>query len=81
MYDYQSRPLPIGPQSDVMSTAEPPSTVGPSASVVEASACRKRVDFSISHYAKETATEESQDTVKNILATQQEDKQEVSPSV
>ena len=35
MYDYQPRPLPIGPLSDVSSTAEPPSTVGPSVSMVE----------------------------------------------
>ena len=34
-YGYQSRLLPIGPPSDVTSTTEPPSMVGPSASISE----------------------------------------------
>ena len=41
-YGYQSRLLPIGPPSDVMSMAEPPSTVGPSVS--ETTIPRKKVD-------------------------------------
>ena len=59
-YGYQSRLLPIGPPSDVMSTAEPPSTVGPSASVSETTIPRKKVDFSISHYIGETTSDLSQ---------------------
>ena len=56
-YGYQSRLLPIGPPSDVTSTTEPPSTVGPSASSKdgnETAIPRKKVDFSISPYAEET---------------------------
>ena len=51
-YGYQSRLLPIGPPSDVTSTAEPPSTVGPSASINETTIPQKKVDFSISPYAE-----------------------------
>ena len=65
MYDYQPRPLPIGPPSDVKSKAKPPSTVGSSVSMVEPSSHGKRFDFSISHYARETTTEEHQATKSN----------------
>ena len=58
MYDYQPRPLSIGPPSDVSSIAELPSTVGPLVSMVEPPSCGKRVDFSVSHYARENTTEE-----------------------
>ena len=34
-YGYQSRLLPIGPPSDVTTTTEPSSTVGPSASIIK----------------------------------------------
>ena len=44
IYGYQSRLLPIGPPSDVTSTAEPPSTVGPSASISETAIPQKKVD-------------------------------------
>ena len=49
IYGYQSRLLPIGPPSDVTSTAEaptaePPSTVGPLASISKTIIPRKKVD-------------------------------------
>ena len=49
---YTSRPrlLPLGPMSDVTSTAGPPSTVGPSASENGATTSVKKVEFSITHY-------------------------------
>ena len=81
MYDYQPRPLPIGPSSDVSSTAEPPSTIGPPVSMVEPSSCGKRVDFSISHYDRETTTEEHQATKKESLTTQPEDRQKARTTV
>ena len=59
-YGYPSRLLPIGPPSDVTSMAGPPSTVGPSASISETTIPRKKVDFSISHYKGETASNLSQ---------------------
>ena len=59
-YGYQSRLLPIGPPSDVTSLAEPPSTVGPSASVSETTIPREKVDFSISHFTGETTSDLSQ---------------------
>ena len=75
-YGYQSRLLPIGPPSDVTSTVEPPSMVGPSASISETTIPRKKVDFSISHYADETIRDSSQrDTqTKDMPATQIEDR-------
>ena len=75
-FGYQSRLLPIGPPSDVMSTAEPPSMVGPLASVSETAIPWKKVDFSISHYAEETIRDSSQrDTqTKDMPATQIEDR-------
>ena len=41
---HQSRLLPIGPPSDVMSTAEPPSMVGPLAFISETTIPQKKVD-------------------------------------
>ena len=75
-YGYQSRLLPIGPPSDVTSTAEPPSTVGPSASISETTILWKKVDFSISHYAEETIQDSSQrDTqTKDMPATRIENR-------
>ena len=59
-----------------MSTAEPPSTVGPLASISETAIPWKKVDFSISHYAEETIRDSSQrDTqTKDMPATQIEDR-------
>ena len=58
------------------STAEPPSTVGPSASISETAIPQKKVDFSMSHYADETIRGSSQrDTqTKDLSATQIEDR-------
>ena len=75
-YVYQSRLLPIGPPSDVTSTTEPPSTVGPLASISETTIPQKKVDFSISPYAEETIRGFSQrDTqTTDLSATQIEDR-------
>ena len=75
-YGYQSRLLPIGPPSDVMSTAEPPSMVGPSASISKTPIPWTKVDFSISCYADETIRDSSQrDTqTKDMPATWIEDR-------
>ena len=52
------------------STAEPPSTVGPSASVSETTIPRKRVDFNVSHHTGETTSNLSQrDILKRDLPT------------
>ena len=76
IYGYQFRLLPIGPPSDVTSTTEPPSTVGPSASISETAIPQKKVDFSISPYAEGTIRGSSQrDTqTKDLSATQIEDR-------
>ena len=50
IYGHQSCPLPLGPPSEVSSREEPPSTVGPSASMIEPNPNRRRADFSVSHY-------------------------------
>ena len=81
MYDYQPRPLPIRSPSKVSSTAEPPSTVGPSVSIVEPPSCEKRVDFGISLYAREITTEEHQATKKESLTTQHENRQKARTTV
>ena len=81
MYDYQPRPLPIRSLSEVSSTAEPPSTVGPSVSIVEPSSHEKRVNFGISHYAREITTEEHQATKNESLPTQPEDRQKARTTV
>ena len=72
----QSRLLPIGPPSDVTSTTEPPSIVGPSASISKTAIPQKEVDFSISPYAEETIRGFSQrDTqITDLSATQIEDR-------
>ena len=77
-YDYQPRPLPMGPSLDVSSTAEPPSMVGPLVSLVEPPFLKKRVDFSVSHYARD---EEHQDTKDESLTAQSEDRQKARMSV
>ena len=71
-YDYQPQPFPIGPLSDVSSTAGPPSTVGPSVLIVEHPSHKKKVDFSISHYVRD---EEHHNTKEESLTVQSEDKQ------
>ena len=75
-YGYQSRLLPIGPPSDVTSTTEPPSMVGPLASLSKTAIPQKKIDFSISPYAEGTIRGSSQrDTqTKDLSATQEEDK-------
>ena len=64
-----------------MSTAEPPSTVGLSASVSETTIPRKKVDFSISHYTGETTSDLSQRDmqIRDIPTTQIEDRPTVIP--
>ena len=47
-----------------MSTAEPPSTVGPSASENEITIPVKKVDFCITHYTGETTSNSSQSDVQ-----------------
>ena len=80
-YGYQSRLLPIGPPSDVISTTTPPSMVGPSASVSETAIPQKKVDFSISPYAEETIRGFSQrDTpITDLSATRIEDRPLIVP--
>ena len=58
------------------STTEPPSTVGPSASIIKTATPRKKVDFSISLYAEETIRGFSQrDTpITDLSATRIEDR-------
>ena len=81
MHDYQPRPLPIRSPSEVSSTAEPPSTVGPSVSIVEPPSGEKRVNFGISHYVREITTEKHQATKKESLTTQYEDRQKAGTTV
>ena len=59
-----------------MSTAEPPSTVGPSESISETTIPQRKVDCSISCYAEETVQDSSQrDTqTKDMPATRIEDR-------
>ena len=54
----------------------PPSTVGPSASISETTIPRKKVDFSISHYTGETASDLSQRDIqiRDMPTTQIEDR-------
>ena len=73
-----SRPrlLPLGPGSDVTSTAGPPSTVGPSASEIGITIPVKKVDFSITHDTGETSSTSSQSDVlrKDVSTARLEDK-------
>ena len=66
------RYLPLGPPSDITSTAGPPSTVGPSASESGATTTAKKVDFSTVHDIEETSSTSSQMDVprKNVNTTQ-----------
>ena len=59
-----------------MSTARPLSIIGPSASISKTAIPWKKVDFSISHYARETTSDLSlRDTqTKDMSATQIEDR-------
>ena len=81
MCDHQPRPLPIRSPSEVSSTAERPSTVGPSVSIVEPPSCEKRVNFGISHYASVITTEKHQATKKESLTIQPEDSQKARTTV
>ena len=60
-----SRPrlLPLGPASDVTSTAGPPSTVRPSASETGTTIPAKKVDFGITRDTGETSSTSSQSDV------------------
>ena len=75
-YTSQPRLLPLGPMSDVTSTAGLPSTVGPSASENGAITSVKKVDFSIIHDIEETSSTSSQSDVlrKDMSTTRLEDK-------
>ena len=79
VYGHKSRPLPLGPPSEV-SSREPPSTVGPSASMIEPFPNR-RADFSVLHYDREAVSEEHQYARRGTLATQPEGSQEVRTSM
>ena len=72
----QPRLLPLGPASDVTSTAGPPSTVGPSASENGVTTSAKKVDLSITRDIEETSSTSSQLDIprKDIRTTQLEDK-------
>ena len=77
VHGHQSHPLPLGPPSDVSSREEPPSTVGPSASMIEPTPNRRRADFSVSHYDREAVSEEHQYVKRGTPTTQPEGSQEV----
>ena len=72
----QPRLLPLGPASDITSTAEPPSTVRLSASEKGTTIPAKRVDFRLTHDTGETSSTSSQSEVqrKDVSATQLDDK-------
>ena len=72
----QPRLLPLGPASDVTSTAEPPSTVGPSTSEMGTTPPTKKVDFSITCDTGETSSTSSQSKVqrKDVSTNRLEDK-------
>ena len=53
--------------------AEPPSTIGPSASMVTPPPARRRHDFSISHYETRTHDEDQRHLMGKIPNTQQDD--------
>ena len=72
----QPRLLPLGPASDVTSTAGPPSTVRPSASEIGTTIPAKKVDFSITCDTGETSSTSSQIDVqrKDVSTIRLEDK-------
>ena len=61
--------------------AEPPGMIGPSASISETTIPRKKVDFSISHYIGETASDLSQRDMqtRDMPTTRIEDRPPVIP--
>ena len=81
VYGHQSHPLPLGPPSEVSSREEPPSTVGPSASMIEPTPKRRRADFSVSHYDREAVSAEHQNARRGTLTSQPEGSQEVRTSM
>ena len=68
----------MGPPSDVSSTVEPPSMVGPSVSIVEHPLHMKKVYFSVSHYVRD---EEHQGTKEESLTAKSKDRWKVRMSV
>ena len=70
------RLLPLGPTSDVTSTAGPPSTVRPSASEIGMTIPAKKVDFSITCDTGETSSTSSQMDIqrKDVSTARLEDK-------
>ena len=70
------RLLPLGPASDVTSTAGPPSTVGPSASEIRTTIPVKEVDFSTTCDTGETSSTSPQMDIqrKDVSTAQLEDK-------
>ena len=72
----QPRLLPLGPASDVTSTAGLPNTVRPSASEIGTTIPVKKVDFSITRDTGETSSTSSQSDVlrKDVSTAQLEDK-------
>ena len=81
VYGHQSHPLPLGPPSEVSSGEEPPSTVGPSASMIESTSNKGRAEFTVSHYNREAVDVECQATSRRNLTTQCEGSQEVRISM
>ena len=75
---HTSRPriLPLGPASDVTSTAGPPSTVRPSTSEIGTTIPAKKVDLSITRDTGETSSTSSQSDVlrKDVSTARLEDK-------
>ena len=69
------RLLPLGPASDVTSTAEPPSAVRPSISENGTTIPVKRVDFHITHDTGETSSTSSESDMqrKDVSTTRLED--------
>ena len=70
------RLLPLGPASDINSTAEPSSTVRPSASENGATIPAKKVDFHVTHDTGETSSTSSQSDMqrKDVSTVRLEDK-------
>ena len=57
----------IGPPSDISSVDRPPSTVGPSVSVCETTTPRRKVNFSVSHYAEGLSKESPKRMLKQTI--------------
>ena len=68
-YTSRHRYLPLGPPSDIASTAGPPSTIGPSASENGVTTMAKKVDFDMIPDIEETSSTSSQLDVPRRNAT------------